>query len=80
MNAADMAHVSTLLQSALDSVGILVERADVVQGNIKAWETVPAPAILGRWLQNGWRVRDVGAGAADVTAAVEPERKLRLVK
>lgn len=56
MNASDMAHVSTLLQTALDSVGILVERSEVVQGNIKGWETVPAPGIVGRWLQNGWRV------------------------
>lgn len=52
-----MAHVSTLLQTALDNVGIIVERADVVQGNIKAWDPVPAPGIVGRWLQNGWRVR-----------------------
>lgn len=56
MNAQEMQEIAKRLRTALDSAGILVERADVLGGNIKAWERVPEEGIVGRWLQAGWRV------------------------
>lgn len=56
MNAMEMAAIAAELKRALAEAGISVERADVRAGNVKAWETVPAEAIIGRWLQNGWKV------------------------
>ena len=56
MNAIEQAALANILRAALADWGIRVERADVVRGNLKAWDVVPAEAIIGRWLQNGWRV------------------------
>ncbi len=59
MNAIESAQLARRLRNALQMHGILVERADVIAGNVKGWEPVPAEGIIGRWLQNGWRVMAV---------------------
>lgn len=59
MNATDWARCARLLESALESAGLVVERADVIGGNIKSWQPITADQIMGRWMQSGWRIRDV---------------------
>jgi hypothetical protein len=56
MNASEQREIAEFLDQALRNYGIKVERVRVVNGNVKAWDVVPAEAIIGRWLQNGWRV------------------------
>ena len=56
MNAQQLSLLTGRLERALQDAGIHVERADVAGGNIKRWIEVPAEGIIGRWLQNGWKV------------------------
>lgn len=57
------------LGAALEGAGIVIERADVVMGNIKAWESIPVKALIGRLVQNGWRVRFIADRTGPPTTA-----------
>ena len=56
MNAQQLTLLARRLEQALQDAGIHVERADVVGGNVQRWVEVPAEGVIGRWLQNGWKV------------------------
>jgi hypothetical protein len=56
VDAAEHAAIVAKLAAALAGAGIQVQRADVIHGNVVGWIDVSAEGVLGRWLQNGWRV------------------------
>lgn len=56
MDAHTEAEVVRKLRIAFDAAGIVVSRATMSGGNLRAWEQVSPEGIVGRWLQNGWRV------------------------
>lgn len=57
MTAQEFAVAADALGRALRGSGMVIERAIIVGGNVRRWQPIDAEAILGRWLQNGWRVR-----------------------
>lgn len=81
VNAEQQMHLALKIGKALTDAGVKVQRAQMVQGNLKGWDDVPAEGIIGRWLQNGWRV--VEADTDTVTEGEKPtvttERRLKLV-
>lgn len=80
MNAAEQIELAARLDMALTQAGIVIERADVVAGNIRGWAAIPTPALLGRFVQLGWRVRVTPP--EDVIEIEEPKttRHLELLK
>lgn len=57
MTSEEFMVAADALGRALRGAGLIVERAELVGGNVRRWQDLDAEAILGRWLQNGWRVR-----------------------
>jgi len=56
VNAVEQREIAKRLDKALTDAGISVQRMDIVAGNLRAWEDVSAEGIIGRWLQQGWKV------------------------
>jgi hypothetical protein len=65
LDAATQDRLGATLDRALAQRGLVVERAVLAGGNVRAWAPVPGPALLGRLATFGWRVRELLPDAVD---------------
>lgn len=72
MNSAQQMELAARLADALEQSGILVERAAMARGNVKAWERIDSGALaartIGIWLSWGF--------SATLGPSAEPSRPI----
>lgn len=70
MNAAEQTEAARRLTEALEIAGIRVHALKVQAGNVVGRNPVPAPQLLGAWLQRMWAVEIVEDRGARVVGSI----------